>query len=45
MILKGKKVTLRAVEESDIEMLRELINDPEIEKMTVGKSFPVSSYE
>ena len=33
MILKGKKVVLRAVEEDDLDMLRELSNDPEFEKM------------
>lgn len=43
MELKGKKVLLRAVEESDLEMLRALTNDPEFEKMIVGWSFPVSS--
>lgn len=42
MILKGKKVILRAVEEEDIEMLRELTNSPDFEKMIVGWSFPVS---
>lgn len=42
MILKGKKVILRAVEQEDIEMLRELTNDPEYEKMIVGWSFPIS---
>ena len=45
MIIKGKKVTLRAVEESDIELLRTLINAPEIERTVVGRSFPVSSYQ
>lgn len=42
MELKGKKVILRAVEEDDLEMLRELTNSPEFEKMVVGWSFPVS---
>lgn len=45
MILKGKKVTLRAVEESDLELLQFMINDPEIERMTVKGNFPVSKYE
>lgn len=45
MILKGKKVILRAVEEEDIEMLRELTNSPDFEKMIVGWSFPVSKSE
>ena len=41
MYLYGKKVILRSVEEEDLEMLRELTNDPEFEKMIVGWSFPV----
>ena len=45
MIIKGKKVILRAIEESDLEMLRDMINDPEIAKVTVGRSNPVSSYD
>lgn len=45
MILKGKKVTLRPIEESDLELLRFMINDPEIEKMTVKNNLPVSEYE
>ena len=42
MNLVGKKVVLRPIEQDDIEMLRELTNDPEFEKMIVGWSFPVS---
>lgn len=42
MNIKGKIVTLRAMEEEDQEMLREMINDPDIEKMVGGYSFPVS---
>lgn len=42
MNLVGKKVVLRAVEEEDIEMLRELSNSPDFEKMVVGWSFPIS---
>lgn len=42
MNLVGKKVVLRPVEEEDLEMLRELTNDPDFEKMIVGWSFPVS---
>ena len=45
MYLYGKKVVLRAVEEEDIEMLRELTNSPDFEKMIVGWSFPVSKKE
>jgi RimJ/RimL family protein N-acetyltransferase len=42
MILKGRKVVLRAIEKDDLEFLRMLTNDPEIEKMVKGYSFPVS---
>ena len=42
MNLKGKKVLLRAVEESDLEMLQDLTNSPDFEKMIVGWSFAVS---
>lgn len=45
MNLKGKKVYLRAVEKEDMEFLREMINDPEMESNVVGWSFPVSKYE
>ena len=39
------KIKLRALEESDMELLRESVNDPEMEKMVVGWSFPISSIE
>lgn len=39
------KVILRALERGDMELLRSTLNDPEIEKMVVGWSFPVSSTE
>jgi RimJ/RimL family protein N-acetyltransferase len=42
MYLVGKKVILRSVEAEDLEMLRELTNSPDFEKMIVGWSFPVS---
>lgn len=42
MFLHGKKVLLRAVEEEDIEMLRNLTNDAEFERMIIGWSFPIS---
>lgn len=45
MNLYGKKVTLRAVEEEDLEMLRELSNSPDFENMIVGWSFPISKKE
>ena len=42
MFLKGDVVTLRAIEERDADVLREMINDPNVEQMVVGWSFPVS---
>lgn len=36
-------VLLRAIEESDMDFCREMINNPGIETSTVGKNFPVSS--
>ena len=42
MILKGEKVILRAIEREDQEFLKEMINNPELEKLVVGWSFPVS---
>ena len=45
MILQGKKVLLRAIEEDDLEMLRDLINDPIIEGLVCGFSFPVSKHQ
>lgn len=45
MNLYGKKVVLRAMEPEDMEMLRGSLNDPAIERMVGGWSFPVSTYE
>ena len=45
MNIKGKVVTLRAMEETDQRLLMEMVNDPEIEKMVGGYSFPVSSIQ
>ena len=42
MIITNGDITLRAVEESDNDLLLTLINDPNIERMIGGKSFPVS---
>lgn len=44
MNIKGKKVTLRAMEKQDCEMIKEMFNDPELEHLVVGWAFPVSSY-
>ena len=43
MNIKGREVILRAIEREDLPYYRENINDPEIEKMVGGWSFPVSS--
>ena len=45
MILKGKFVTLRPIEEEDLEFVRTLFNDPELESLVVGWSWPVSKYQ
>lgn len=45
MILKGNIVTLRPIEEEDLDFVRSLFNDPEIESMVVGWSWPVSRYQ
>ncbi len=45
MNLEGSKVVLRALELEDMEFLREILNDPDIEKMVIGWSFPTSKYE
>jgi len=44
MYLYGEKVILRAIEERDCEIMRQMINDPEIEHFIVGWAFPVSEY-
>lgn len=38
----GKQIVLRAISSEDVELLLDLINDPETEKMLGGSSFPVS---
>lgn len=45
MNIKGKTVTLRAVDYRDMDFMRKMLNDPEIERLVVGWSFPVSSAE
>lgn len=42
MILKGKIVTLRPIEREDLDFVRDLINDPEMEKTIVGWAWPIS---
>lgn len=43
MIIIGNNTYLRALELTDNDLLRELINDPETEKMIGGSSLPVST--
>lgn len=42
MVIKYGCITLRAIEERDLDLLFYLINAPEIETCTVGWNFPVS---
>lgn len=39
------KIKLRALEPEDMEPLRATVNDPEMEKMVVGWSFPISKQQ
>ncbi len=45
MNLKGKKILLRAIEEKDLVVLKEMVNDPEFEYKVVGYSFPISDFQ
>lgn len=45
MNLTGKKVLLRAIEREDLEFLRKMMNDENLEKYVVGWSLPISKYE
>lgn len=42
MNIKGKFVTLRAMEKSDLPMILDMFNDPELENLVVGWAFPLS---
>lgn len=44
MNIINEDIVLRAIELDDAQLLKDLINDPEIEKMVVGWSFPVSTH-
>ena len=44
MNIYGKKVILRSVEMSDIEFVKDMFNDPELENLVTGWSFPLSTY-
>lgn len=43
MNIKGKFVTLRGIEKSDLPMMQEMFNDPEMENCVVGWAFPLSA--
>lgn len=45
MNIYGNNVMLRAMELEDLEMLREMANDSNIEHLVGGWSFPISKYE
>jgi RimJ/RimL family protein N-acetyltransferase len=45
MIIKRGCAVLRAIEQKDLPLLKELINNPHIEYMTQGSNFPVSDFE
>ena len=45
MLIKGRIVTIRAIEKDDLQFLKELMNNNEIEIMTVGDHLPISMYE
>lgn len=45
MNIVNNNIVLRAIELEDIQLLRDLINAPEVEKMVVGWSFPVSAHQ
>ena len=42
MNIKGKFVTLRAIEREDLELMIEMLNDPEIESLVTGWEFTIS---
>jgi RimJ/RimL family protein N-acetyltransferase len=42
MNIKGNKVSLRAIEKSDCELITSMFNDKEIENLVQGWSFPIS---
>ena len=45
MFIKGEKVLMRAVELSDARVLRQMMNDENIENMMWGYSLPVSEHQ
>lgn len=45
MIIYGKQVNIRAIEESDLEIFRKAINSPELEEKEMKAYFPISMFE
>jgi RimJ/RimL family protein N-acetyltransferase len=45
MNIKGKSVTLRAIEKEDLELMRDMLNDAEMESLVVGWAFPISQHQ
>lgn len=45
MIIKHEDIILRAIEQEDLELIREMINDPVIEHMTGHGGLPVSKFQ
>lgn len=45
MLIMGRIVTIRAIEPEDLSLLAELMNDIQVERMTVGDHLPISLYE
>ena len=45
MVIYGKEIVLRAIEDEDNELLYSIMNDPETERMLGGSSKPISREE
>lgn len=45
IMIEGKKIYLRAMEYTDMECFKDMLNDPDISSNVVGWSFPVSDVE
>lgn len=45
MNINGKYVTLRSIEKTDLELMKNMLNDAYIEDKVIGWSFPVSTFQ
>lgn len=45
MNIKGRIVTIRAIEKEDLPFLKDMMNDENIERMTVDEHFPISFFQ